>query len=255
MVRLEERPHPVVIDLRDRVELVVVALRAVDRQAEERLATCARRSRPASCAVEHEVVTAPGSRSPAACPGRRDTARRPRASRGPSGRTLVGVQRLDDPVAPVPDVLLAVRGPRSPSPHQSLYRQMSIQCRPQRSPCLRAGEQRSSPTGRSHPASRRARTPRVSSAVGGRPTRSRQGAAASQSRVGRACGVSPRCSCPAAMKASIGLLPHPPPGCAGPAAGTDGTPSGRADPLRLARRRGPGPRPRSSPQQARPARR
>ncbi len=108
LVGFEERPETVEILLRDRVELVVVALGAVHRQAEERLGSVLDRFLQPAIAIENEVLPS-------------QEAGRPQPIRV-GGVQLVGGQHLadhlvvplvsveafGDPVAPVPDMLLAV---------------------------------------------------------------------------------------------------------------------------------------------------
>ena len=108
LVGLEEGAEVVIIDLIDGIVFVVVALRAVQRQPEEGLAGVLDRVVEPRGAVEEVVVSREES-------GRADRL-------GVAGCEFVGgehlgdhaivgpvlVERLDDPIAPVPEVFLAV---------------------------------------------------------------------------------------------------------------------------------------------------
>src|SRR5260221_678374 len=108
MGRFEEGPQPVVFHLRNRVELVVVTARALDRDAEESPRGVLDRGTQPFIAAEDVPVAdeVPGGPERGRVigseliPGKHleDHAIIP----------LVGVERLDDPVAPAPEVWVAV---------------------------------------------------------------------------------------------------------------------------------------------------
>ena len=115
LVWLEERAHAVVVNLGDRVVLVVVALGAVHRQAEQSLARVLDRRVQPRRAIEEVVV----SRQEAGAAYGVGIARIELVGREHLEHhavvALVVVQRLDDPVSPAPDVLLAVAQLRAES--------------------------------------------------------------------------------------------------------------------------------------------
>jgi len=108
VVRLEEGPHGIEVLLPDGVVLVVVALGAVERQAEQALAHVLDRLIEPLCAVPAEPVTGQETGGPQ--PGRVVGIELVGGQHLPQHLVVgdVGVERLDDPIAKVPDVLLAV---------------------------------------------------------------------------------------------------------------------------------------------------
>ncbi len=172
LVRLEHGPQPVVILLGDRVVLVVVALRAIERQAEHRLGRVLDRFIEPGRAIEAKIL--PGEKA-----GRPQPVgvRRIQLVGGEHLAEhlvvgLIGGERLDDPIAPVPEVLLRVADFGAQPPPVADTRQMSIQCRAQRSAYCGLASRRSTMAARACGVSSAARAS-SSARVGGRPIRSR----------------------------------------------------------------------------------
>ena len=108
VVRFKKRPHSVVIRMVDRVVFVVVAFGAVERQSEKRLADVFDRVLHPLVAIEEEVVAGQvtgGTQLPEIVRGELVGGEH-QSDHFIVGR--VGIERFDDPVAPMPDVLLAI---------------------------------------------------------------------------------------------------------------------------------------------------
>ena len=108
MERLEEGPHRVVVFLAERIVFVVVALGAVERQAQEALGNVLDRLVHPRRAVEEKPIA--GEEPGGAQLGEIVGGDLIGGKHQPHHLVVagVGVERFDDPVAPVPDVLLAV---------------------------------------------------------------------------------------------------------------------------------------------------
>ena len=108
MERLEEGPHRVVVFLAERIVFVVVALGAVEREPEESLGDVLDRLVHPRGAVEEKPVA--GEEPGGAQLGEIVGGDLVGGEHQPHHLVVagVGVERFDDPVAPVPDVLLAV---------------------------------------------------------------------------------------------------------------------------------------------------
>jgi hypothetical protein len=108
LVRFKDRAEAVVIELTDRVVLVVVALGAVDRQTQERLARMFDRTVEPGRTIEEIVVTGEEAGRPYDVGiVRRQFVTGQHLLDHPIV-ALVGVERFDNPVAPMPEMLLAV---------------------------------------------------------------------------------------------------------------------------------------------------
>ena len=209
----EERLEPVEIRLADRVELVVVAAGAADRQAEEdqagRLGDVVERilaPQPLVVQVDHVGIAAvePG---------------------GDEGGRILGSDLVAGELEPDEPVIrhVAVRGRRRPS--RDIARHWAGPGRTRSRRCRRSAPGRASaapgapriagwPAGgrrpsRKHRASGRRGTPSTSSGDGGRPVRSKQSRRSSVGRSASGAGARSLDSSPARMKASIGFLTQP----------------------------------------------
>ena len=116
VIRLEDGAHGVVVRVRERVVFVVVAFRAVQREAEERLARVLHHVVHPRRAVEEVVVPREeaGGAERGRVGGREFVAGELLDDHAVV--TLVGVERFHNPVAPVPDVFLAVTELRAEAP-------------------------------------------------------------------------------------------------------------------------------------------
>ena len=173
--------------------------------AEERLRRVLDRVLQPLLAAEQLVSCAPGSRWRAARRGR------PGASSSAASISsdhavvaLVGVERLDDPVAPAPDVRLAVAHLLAPAGPVAV----APDVHPVPAPALAVPRDRQQPIDdllvRVRRRVREEGVQLLRASAGGRSGRGRRAAAARASALpGR--GFRPRASCSAAMKASIGL--------------------------------------------------
>ena len=107
-MRLEDGSHSIIIDLRDRIIFVIVALRTVHGQAKERLRRMLDRFVKPRRAIEEKVIASQKAGCAECVPiGRCDFVGRQHLD-DHSVITLVFVQRFDDPVTPTPNMLLAV---------------------------------------------------------------------------------------------------------------------------------------------------
>ena len=116
VIRLEDGAHRVVVRVRERVVFVVVAFRAVHREAEEGLARVLDHVVHPGRAVEEIVVACEeaGGAEGGGVGGREFVAGELLDHHAVVA--LVGIERFHDPVAPVPDVLLAVPELRAEAP-------------------------------------------------------------------------------------------------------------------------------------------
>ena len=108
LMRLENGTETIVILVRDGIVFVIVALGAVEREADERLAGVLDGGVEPGCAVEEIIV----AREKTSGPQRLEVGGRQLIGGehfvNHAIVALVGVERLYDPIAPMPDVFLAV---------------------------------------------------------------------------------------------------------------------------------------------------
>ena len=108
LIGLEKSPHPVVVGLGQGIVLVVVAFGAIERQPQERLADMLHGLVEPLVAVEEKVVPGQKTGGPQLLEvvGVRFVGGEHEADHLVIGQ--VGIERFDDPVAPVPQVSGAV---------------------------------------------------------------------------------------------------------------------------------------------------
>ena len=125
LVRLEDGPHPVIIGLRNRVQHVVVTLCAPDGDAQERLGGVLECVLHPLLAAEQLVIANEKTRGPQGVRIERRQFIGGQHLENHPVIAFVGIERLDDPIAPAPDVRLAVAnlvavgpaGPVAVTPH------------------------------------------------------------------------------------------------------------------------------------------